>query len=335
MNSDSYLEKNISQNPAVELFQALGYTYISPEDCELQRGSRYHVLLKDILREQLRTMNRFTYAGTEKEFSAANIQQAINDLELPLTDGLVRTSEKIYDALLLGKSYPELVGAGKPQSFNLKYIDWDNPENNVYHVTKEFSVESQDKLHNARPDIVLFVNGIPFAVIECKPPEISVEQGISQTVRNQQEDYTPQLYVFAQIVASTNKNSVKYATCGTPKKFWSLWREQDTAFMEQQLARCVPEQQLARCVPHRTPTEQDRILISLFSIPRLLELTRYFLIFDANVKKICRYQQYFAIKEIIKTVSQYNSDGTRKGGVIWHTQGSGKTPRVAVKALPW
>ncbi len=323
MNSDSYLEKNISQNPAVELFQALGHTYISPEDCELQRGSRYHVLLKDILREQLRTMNRFTYAGTEKEFSAANIQQAINDLELPLTDGLVRTSEKIYDALLLGKSYPELVGAGKPQSFNLKYIDWDHPENNVYHVTQEFSVESQDKLHNTRPDIVLFVNGIPFAVIECKPPEISVEQGISQTVRNQQEDYTPQLYVFAQIVASTNKNSVKYATCGTPKKFWSLWREQDTAFMEQQFARCVP---------HRTPTEQDRILISLFSIRRLLELTRYFVVFDANVKKICRYQQYFAIKEIIKTVSQYNSDGTRKGGVIWHTQGSGKSLTMVMLA---
>ena len=131
MNSDSYLEKNISQNPAVELFQALGYTYISPEDCGLQRGSRYHVLLKDILREQLRRMNRFSYAGTEKEFSAASIQQAINDLEIPLTDGLVRTSEKIYDALLLGKSYPELVGAGEPRSFNLKYIDWEHPENNV------------------------------------------------------------------------------------------------------------------------------------------------------------------------------------------------------------
>lgn len=323
MNRDSYLEKNISQNPALELFQALGYTYISPEDCGLQRGSRYHVLLKDILREQLRRMNRFSYAGTEKEFSAASIQQAINDLEIPLTDGLVRTSEKIYDALLLGKSYPELVGAGEPRSFNLKYVDWEHPENNVYHVTQEFSVESQDKLHNTRPDIVLFVNGIPFAVIECKPPEISAEQGVSQTVRNQQEEYTPQLYVFAQIVASTNKNTVKYATCGTQKKFWSTWREQDAAFLEQELARCVP---------HRTPAEQDRIFISLFSIRRLLELTRYFVLFDANVKKICRYQQYFAIKEIIKTVSQYNSGGVRKGGVIWHTQGSGKSLTMVMLA---
>lgn len=316
MNKDSYLEKNISKNPALELFQAMGYTYISPQECEHERGSRYHVLLKNILREQLRKMNRFCYGGTEKEFSAATIQQAIHDLEIPLTDGLVHTSEKIYDALLLGKSYPELVGTGKPQSFNLKYIDWEHPENNVFHVTEEFMVESRDKLHNARPDIVLFINGIPFAVIECKAPDISVEQGIEQTVRNQQYEYIPHLYVFAQIVVSTNKNAVKYATCGTPKKFWSIWKEQDNAFLEQELARCVP---------NRTPTEQDSILISLFSPRRLLELTRYFVLFDANVKKICRYQQYFAVREIIKTISQRNSDGTRKGGVIWHTQGSGKS----------
>lgn len=323
MDQNAYLEVNVSQKPAIALLQAMGYTYISPEDCEKQRGSRYHVLLKDILRGQLRRLNRYSYASAENEFSAANIERAMEELDEPLTDGLVRTSEKIYDALLLGKSYPETVGGGKSLSFNLKYIDWEHPENNLFHVTEEFAVESQDKLHNARPDIVLFINGIPFAVIECKAPHISVDQAVEQMIRNQRADYIPQLFKYAQIVMATNKNTVKYATAGTPKKFWSVWKEQDTAFLASRLAQLVTD---------RAPTEQDRNIISLFSRERLMELTRYFVLFDANVKKICRYQQYFAIREIIKTIAQQDSKGNRQSGVIWHTQGSGKSLTMVMLA---
>ena len=165
MDKNAYSEKNISQKPALELLQAMGYTYISPENCQKQRGDGCHVLLKDVLRGQLRRLNRYTYAGTENEFSSANIERAIEDLDEPLIDGLVRTSEKIYDALLLGKSYPETVGEGKLLSFNLRYIDWDDFSSNVFHVTEEFAVESKGKDNNARPDLVLFINGIPFAVI--------------------------------------------------------------------------------------------------------------------------------------------------------------------------
>lgn len=323
MDQNAYLEVNVSQKPAIALLQSMGYTYISPEDCEKQRGSRYHVLLKDILRGQLRRLNRYSYAGAENEFSAANIERAMEELDEPLTDGLVRTSEKIYDALLLGKSYPETVGGGKSLSFNLKYIDWEHPENNLFHVTEEFAVESQDKQHNARPDIVLFINGIPFAVIECKAPHISVDQAVEQMIRNQRADYIPQLFKYAQIVMATNKNAVKYATAGTPKKFWSVWKEQDTAFLDSRLAQLVTD---------RAPTEQDRNMISLFSRERLMELTRYFVLFDANVKKICRYQQYFAIREIIKTIAQQDSKGNRQSGVIWHTQGSGKSLTMVMLA---
>jgi len=323
VNKDLYFEVSASQKPAIELLQSMGYTYISPKDCERQRGSRYHVLLKDILRGQLRKLNRYSYSGAENEFSAANIERAMEELDEPLTDGLVRTSEKIYDALLLGKSYPETVGGGKSLSFNLKYIDWEHLENNLFHVTEEFAVDSLDKQHNARPDIVLFINGIPFAVIECKAPHIPAEQAVEQMIRNQQADYIPQLFKYAQIVMATNKNTVKYATAGTPKKFWSVWKEQDTAFLDSGLAQFVAD---------RVPTEQDRNIISLFRQERLTELTRYFVLFDANVKKICRYQQYFAIREIMKTVAQQDSRGNRQGGVIWHTQGSGKSLTMVMLA---
>ena len=323
MNKDVYLESNASQKPAIELLQSLGYIYISPEDCEKQRGSRYHVLLKDILRGQLRKLNRYVYAGAENEFSAGNIERAMDELDEPLTDGLVRTSEKVYDALLLGKSYPETVGGGKSLSFNLKYIDWENWDNNLFHVTEEYAVESQDKQHNARPDIVLFINGIPFAVIECKAPHISEEQAVEQMIRNQQADYIPQLFKYAQIVMATNKNAVKYATTGTPKKFWNVWKEENATFMNAALAKHVSD---------RVPTEQDRNIISLFSKERVKELVRYFVLFDANMKKICRYQQFFAINEIIKTIEQKDAKGNRQSGVIWHTQGSGKSLTMVMLA---
>lgn len=323
MNSDLYLEKNISQQPAIDLLTAMGYTYISPADCDKQRGSRYHVLLRDILRGQLRRLNRYAYAGTENEFSAANIERAMEDLDEPLTDGLVRTSEKIYDALLLGKSYPETVGDGKMLSFNLKYIDWDNPQNNVFHVTEGFAVDSQDRQHNARPDIVLFINGIPFAVIECKAPHIPVDEAVGQMIRNQQAAYIPQLFKFAQLVVATNKNAIKYATAGTPKKFWSVWKEQDTDWLQARLGALVPDRML---------TEQDRNIVSLFSRERVFELIRYFILFDANVKKVCRYQQFFAVREIMKTISESDEHGNRQSGVIWHTQGSGKSLTMVMLA---
>ena len=323
MDKNAYLEINASQRPALALLEALGYTYISPADCDKQRGSRYHVLLRDILRGQLRRLNRYAYAGAENEFSAANIERAMEDLDEPLTDGLVRTSEKIYDALLLGKSYPETVGDGKMLSFNLRYIDWDNPQNNVFHVTEEFAVDSQDRQHNARPDIVLFINGIPFAVIECKAPHIPVEEAVGQMIRNQQAAYIPHLFKFAQLVVATNKNAVKYATAGTPKKFWSVWKEQDADWLQARLSALVPD---------RMPTEQDRNIVSLFSRERVFELIRYFILFDANVKKVCRYQQFFAVREIMKTIAESDEHGNRQSGVIWHTQGSGKSLTMVMLA---
>lgn len=323
MDKNAYLEINASQRPALALLDAMGYTYISPADCDKQRGSRYHVLLRDILRGQLRRLNRYVYAGAENEFSAANIERAMEDLDEPLTDGLVRTSEKIYDALLLGKSYPETVGDGKMLSFNLRYIDWDNPQNNVFHVTEEFAVDSQDRQHNARPDIVLFINGIPFAVIECKAPHIPVEEAVGQMIRNQQAAYIPHLFKFAQLVVTTNKNAVKYATAGTPKKFWSVWKEQDDEWLQTRLKELVTD---------RMPTEQDRNIVSLFSRERVFELIRYFILFDANVKKVCRYQQFFAVREIMKTIAESDEHGNRQSGVIWHTQGSGKSLTMVMLA---
>ena len=323
MKNDAYLEDNISKYPALELLQKLGYTYLTPEECEAQRGGLYNVILKDVLRTQLIKLNSYIFNGCEHKFSAENIERAVDEIEEPLADNLVVSSEKVYNDIMLGRSYPETLADGRTMNFNLKYIDWDNISNNIFHVTEEFTVHSADRQHDTRPDIVLFVNGIPFAVIECKAPTISVEQAVEQNIRNQKQDYTPQLFKFAQVVAATNKNFVKYATTGTAKKFWNVWREEDTEWLDGLLSQFITD---------RSVTAQDRDIISLFAPQRLMEITKYFIVFDANIKKICRHQQFFAIRKTIKTINTDDENGNRQSGVIWHTQGSGKSLTMVMLA---
>jgi len=322
-NQKSYDEHYISQQPAIEMLQCLGYQYIRSKLAEQMRGNLYTVLLKTVLEEKLKDLNTYQYKGVSYKFSETNIQQAIRDLDEPMTNGLVKTNESIYETLILGRTYTELLPDGSKKSFTMQFIDWKNIENNVFHVVEEFSVERADGRGTVRPDIVLFVNGIPFVVIECKKASISMEQGISQMIRNQGKDYAPHLFKFVQIVMSTNKNETKYGTCGTAKKFWSVWKEEHEAWLEQWLYKSIS---------HRLPTIQDKNIISLFHPARLIELTRFFTLFDKDVKKVTRYQQYFAIKEIMDTIQERDENENRQSGVIWHTQGSGKSLTMVMLA---
>src|SRR5205814_1954134 len=164
--------------------------------------------------------NKIRYRGKEYDFSQANIQAAIQSLkEIPF-DGLIRTSEQVYDLLSLGKSLEQTIG-GDTKSFTLQFIDWRNPTNNVFHVAEEFEVERTGSHEKCRPDIVLFVNGIPLSVIECKRPDVkaSLEQAISQNIRNQANDYIPELFTFAQLLIAVSKNDAAYGTTGTAAKF--------------------------------------------------------------------------------------------------------------------
>ena len=322
-NPDAYLEKEF-QTQAMDVLNKLGYSTILPEECSAQRNGRYNVLLKDILRKKLRELNIFEYGGTKYKFKLANIERAIDELDANLADGLVKASEKVYDALLLGRDLPETLADGRTLSFNLRYIDWENIENNAFHVTREYTVSNADGNGGAVPDLALFVNGIPFGIIECKAPILSVDNAVEQHIRNQSADYIPQLFKFAQILLASNKNAVKYGTAGTDKKHWNIWREQNSKWHGEKLSECVVG---------RLPTEQDRALVSLFSPERLLRIVRYFILYDANAKKIARYQQYFAVEEIIKTVNtSVPTTGNRQSGVIWHTQGSGKSLTMVMLA---
>lgn len=326
LNPNMTSEQEISQKPAIELLKSMGYKYISPEEAEgLREGRITNTLLKPILEKKLNEINGFDYKGENYKFSEKNIKQAMLDIDEPLIDGLIKTSEKIYDNLILGKSYEERLSDGAKKSFSLKYIDWETISNNEFHVTEEFTIEKTDNTKR-RPDIVLFINGIPFAVIECKKAAISVKEGISQMIRNQGEKEIPNFFKFVQIVMSMNKNEAKYATVGTPEKFWAVWHEENIAIMKEDLEEYIKD---------RIITEQDKALYSLLSLDRVMNLLSGFIIYDKNVKKITRYQQYYSIMETIKRIKSFENEdntGKRKGGLIWHTQGSGKSLTMVMLA---
>src|SRR5690625_2386454 len=316
MSKYMYGERTSSQEPALEILQKLGYEYISPEKAVSMRDNLYHPVLTTVLKEQLEKINEYEYKGKYYSFSKANVERALRDIDIPLTEGIVNTNEKIYDLLMLGKSYEEFMPDGNRRSININFIAWHNPENNVYHVTDEFKIERENGRDHIFPDIVLFINGIPVGVIENKRSSIPVQQAVSQMNRNQKLDFTPQLFKYTQIVMGTNINEVKYATCDTPSKFWAVWQEEDVEWLSTILNDAIQ---------HREITKQDQDIVSLFHPDRLLEFMQYFIVFDNNVKKIARYQQFFSVKEIVKRVEERDENGNRQSGVVWHTQGSGKS----------
>lgn len=357
-------EDHISQIPAIQLLVNMGYTYISPDEALQMRGGKMDsVLLTSVLETQLRKINTINFKDSEFEFSESNIKHAIDALrDQPLNDGLVRTNENIYELLTLGKSFEQRI-AGDKKSFSFKYIDWENPENNVYHVSEEFEVERMGSNKTYRPDIVLFVNGIPLVVIEAKRPDLEskngekpIDQAMSQHIRNQKEDGILNLYKYSQILLSIATNDAKYATTATPVEFWAFWREQfetDKAEHEwnkhlselknQLLDNEVKDKLFAerfRYVrnffddldnAHVETTTQDEALFSLLEPKRLLALITKYIVFDAGVKKIARYQQFFAVKKSTERVLVLQG-GQREGGVVWHTQGSGKSLTMVMLA---
>ncbi len=345
--TQSFQEAIISQIPALRTLQQLGFSYLSPEECAVERqGKLGRVILEKILAGQLRRLNRISFKGREVGFTEENIGRGIEALrDLPF-EGLVRTSEKVYDLLTLGKSLDQTID-NETKGFTLRYIDWENPRNNVFHVTVEFEVERTGSHETRRPDIVIFVNGIPFVIIECKRPDEkdSLEQAVHQSIRNWQPDEIPHLFIHSQLVLALNKNDGSYATTGTPLKFWAKWREMDdsSAALRKLVNSPVRPEDHAKLfrglfaharehfeqqmLENREPTPQDHLLWSLCRPERLIELARQFILYDEGgaVKKIARYQQYFAIKATLDRVKQRDVRGCRKGGVIWQTQGSGKS----------
>jgi type I restriction enzyme R subunit len=292
------------QLQTLTMLSAVGWRYVTRAEADRQRGHRRTaVLLEDILRTQLRSLNRIRWNGRNHPFSEGNIETAVERLRDVRFDGLLRTNERQTDLLLLGVALPQTVD-GQPREWPFRYIDWSDVRANAFHMTSEFPVEWPEGAA-IRPDIVLFVNGAPFAVIEVKRSQEKVEQGISQQLRNQKPDVgAPNLFFTAQLLIAGNSHAPRYTTVGTPAKLWSAWkeREDEPGYVAEIIGREIDPIEEAAIFEDfglhrgkhsqlmeaggRWATPLDQTLVSLCRPERLLDLSRRFSLFDGPAKKI-------------------------------------------------
>jgi type I restriction enzyme R subunit len=205
--------------------------------------------------------------------------------------GLYEANRDVYGMLRYGVKVKP--GAGE-QFETVNLIDWDHPRANHFVVVEEVTVLGE---RTKRPDVVLYVNGIALVTLELKRSYVAVSEGIRQTIGNQQREFIRPFFATVQLVMAGNDvEGLRYAVIDTPEKYWMAWKEESSI-----------------------DNPLDRALSQLCSKDRLLELIHDFTVFDAGVKKTARHNQYFGVKAGQARVRQ------REGGIIWHTQGSGKS----------
>ncbi|MFP8818257.1 type I restriction endonuclease subunit R [Acinetobacter johnsonii] len=346
-----FQEEYSAKIPALALLTNLGWSFLSPSQALVARdGKQDQVVLRQILRNEL-SKRTFVYAGQEYPLSQKSVDNLVAELCSPaLNEGLLTANEKMYNHLFYGIAVTEFID-GKKVTPTIPIIDWHNLYNNDFSYTEELCVTRSSGVDTRRPDIVCFVNGIPLVVIEAKRPDSqakkgpTISEGISQSLRNQRPDEIPHLFAYSQLLLSINGHEGRYGTCYTPAKFWAAWREEDISDAEMYALKNkkLSATQKQSLFGHRSTedlnwyenliaggdlavTGQDQLLISLLKLERLLEMVRFYTLFDKKAGKIvARYQQIFGIRRLIERISTKNLKGGREGGVIWHTTGSGKS----------
>ncbi|MFH1187245.1 MAG: HsdR family type I site-specific deoxyribonuclease, partial [bacterium] len=350
-------ETKQSQLPFAEMLINMGYRYISAGDVLVERGGDISkFILRDTAIKKLAEINSYEHNGEVYKFGEKDVSDAVDELENIQFEGLIDTSRKIYQTIMptSGGKTIKVFHDGKSISKNFRFIDFKNPENNDFAVTVEFEAMGKKGI---RSDIAVFINGIPFVVIENKKASEPLEKSLSQLNRNQGADYCPKFFVYPQLLIGANKEELKYGTTGTANKFYASWKEKgaDRGKLKEKakkiIAKKIDEKIYGKILSdlngatfghkqilERIPTEQDLAVMVMFEKGRLLDLTKNYILYDGGVKKIMRYQQYFAIQKMLKRIDEEEAAKKgvkRKGGIVWHTQGSGKslTMVMFVKAL--
>lgn len=324
------------QRPAIALLcEQFGYAYADGggEAFLTERAGAQDVLLRGRLAAALRRIN--------PDLPEAAVQTAIEALERVEGATLVEANEAAHTLLSRWLTL-KVPGPQGEVGRSVRYIDYDNLDNNDFLLVEEFRVrrrgaprrtpddaaESTNQKDTRRADLTLFVNGIPLAVIECKAPgkEHAMKQAVDQLLQYQGEDEVPQLFAYCHFTAVVARERALFGTVGTPHKYYAPWNDAYPLSRDDLFHRLG-----------REPTAQDVLLAGLFRPENLLDLLHSYVVFDVvggrKVKKVARYPQYQAVNETLarlRGATQGGEDWSKRplaerGGTVWHTQGSGKS----------
>lgn len=272
-----------TQNRVVKLFnEELDYVYLGNWE-DRKNNSNIEV---DLLTDYLKN------AGYKDE----QINRAIYQLQTEANKhdrSLYQNNKEVYSLLRYGISVK--TDASKPNE-TIKFINWDEPLKNDFAIAEEVTLKGPKE---RRPDLVLYVNGIAFGIIELKNSRVTIGDGIRQLISNQQPEFNDWFFTTAQVLfAGNDSEGLKYGTILTPEKYYLSWKENEE---------------------ENDRLKLDKYLLKMCDKKRILEIMHDFVLFDGGVKKLPRVHQYFGIK-----AAQTHAED-RKGGIIWHTQGSGKS----------
>ena len=233
------------------------------------------------------------YLSGKKQYSETLINKALYELNKAASknDNLYDVNKDVYSLLRYGVKVREEVGENTQ---TIELIDWKHPLKNNFYIAEEVTVKGE---HDKRPDIVLYVNGIALGVLELKRSTVSISEGIRQNLDNQKQVFIKQFFATVQLLmAGSDTEGLRYGTIETGEKHYLTWKEET-----------------------KVENPLDKHLLLLCNKEKLLELLHDFIVFDRGNKKLCRHNQYFGVKAAQANIAK------REGGIIWHTQGSGKS----------
>ncbi len=356
------------EKPAIDHLQKLGWTYVSgaalapvlPVDGSPmgERGYYRDVVLVNRLEAAIQRLNPW--------ISDENLRKVLREFTHPNHAGLMEYNHAIYQLLVNYLSVEQDLGKGR-KGQTVKVIDFDNPENNEFLCTNQFKVEGANQ--NIIPDVVCFVNGLPLAVIECKSPYLSspMAEGINQlrryaNLRRPEDDEGAQrLFWYNQLMVSTCRDQAKMGTISSTVQHYGDWKDAypfTDADIRALVAKPLPElnpgalktgempfpeyRVNAKPVAYGEPantaplTAQERLLVGIFNPASFLDLIQNFTLYEPVdgrlIKKVARYQQYRAVNKVIERLKN-GTTRKEKSGVVWHTQGSGKSLTMVMLAV--
>lgn len=316
-------ELRLAEDPAIELLELIGYSFVSAESVDLERLSTKETVLRTRLARVLRHLNPW--------LSPTNVEGAIRAVVQFPSASLAEANQHVYTSLTHGISLPQDRGDGI-RNYSVRFFDFENPFENDWIVTRQYRVRGAKQ--SIIPDVVAFVNGLPLAVIECKSPTIgdAWKRGAINQLHRYQEGNTrwrdrgaPKFFETIQILIGTCGERAVYGTVGTPERFFLEWKE-PYPLTVQQLEKKIG----------RMPTPQDILLYGLLEPRNMLDIVRNFVVFEVeggrSVRKLARYKQFIAVNQAITRIRSVN-EPHKRGGIVWHTQGSGKSLTMLWLAL--
>lgn len=327
-------EDTLSEKPAIEQLMRMGYEYLygdalDPElheDCE--RQSRRDVVLVSRLRRKLKEIN--------PGISDAAVDKVIRRVTHIQAEGLIEINQKFHKDLIAGIAIDHDTGSGR-QKKTIYLIDFEQPERNEFLVVNQMWVK--DPVETDRPDIIVFINGIPIVVIECKSPiarQIGLSKALTQLERYQAE--IPHLFNTNQLLIGINLFGAKYGTVGSTPELFHEWKEQGEEKLPNMEDHPIVKEMLESGLIKRKdlsdkPTAQDVMIAGVMGKKNLLDIIQNFIVYEYDrgriIKKVCRYQQLRAVNKILKRVLGEEE----KKGIVWHWQGSGKSLTMLFAAV--